>query len=322
MSDVRYCPSCSAQVSASERFCGNCGARMDQPAPVAPTMPFGQQPPAQPPSFGVPPAGSPASFGVPANSTVTPSRRGIPVWAIILLAVVGLCAVGCVAAFALVTMTGQRVSQVFTNIQTEIASTPRPTGQGGGIVPIPTREGDTPTDEPATVTDEIPRPTAANIPTLAPTSTGGGIVGGVNADASAVRTAEAATAEAGQVAALIASSKEIFRDEFVDNRNRWFTGVFEDIETDTIEDGVFKVSWTAKGTSYELYEVRELTNFVAQVDCLVNQGGTDGSCSLVFAQKKDVGFISSRCSTTTTGCLSSTQRATRPPWPRATRPGS
>ncbi|MEI7771940.1 MAG: family 16 glycoside hydrolase [Chloroflexales bacterium] len=89
---------------------------------------------------------------------------------------------------------------------------------------------------------------------------------------------------------MLASGKQIFKDEFVDNRNSWFTGTFNDIETDKIEGGVFKVIWKADSTSYELYEVRDMTDFVAEVDCLVKQGGTDGSCGLVFDQKKDVGY--------------------------------
>ncbi|NNJ11934.1 zinc-ribbon domain-containing protein [Chloroflexales bacterium ZM16-3] len=298
MSDQRYCPSCGTQVSASERFCPSCGTRMDQPASAAPTLPFGQQsaaptqalPPDQdltlPPSFGTPPVGSPASFGVPTASMATPPKRGLPVWAIILIAVAVLGVIGCVASVAFISIFGTSTASA--------TATPRPSGLGGGIVPVATREGDSPTDE-------IPAPTAANIPDAAPTTTGGGIIGGVNVDAAAARTAEAATAQvvavtaqseqaSAALASILASGKQIFKDDFVDNRNRWFTGVFEDIETDTIEGGVFKVNWTAKGTSYELYEVRELTNFVADVDCLVYQGGTDGSCSLVFAQKTDVGF--------------------------------
>ncbi|WP_370650032.1 family 16 glycoside hydrolase [Oscillochloris sp. ZM17-4] len=267
------------------------------PPAQAPTPPTFGTPPVPPPTFGTPPV-PPPTFGAPADPTAAPPRRGLPVWVIILLAVAGLCAIGCVAVAAFVVITGDSTASA--------TATPRPSGLGGGIVPVPTREGGggivpVPTREGDAPTDEIPAPTAANIPTAAPTSTGGGIIGGVNPNAEAARTAEAATAQVvaataqaeqtnAEVASLIASAKQVFKDEFVDNRNRWFTGVFEDIETDTIEDGVFKVSWAAKGTSYELYEVRELTNFVADVDCVVHQGGTDGSCSLVFAQKTDVGF--------------------------------
>jgi len=204
------------------------------------------------------------------------------VWVIILIAVAGLCGVGCIVSIGMLTLLGSRVSSVFTTIE---AATPRP-GQsgGGGIVPVPNRPA-------SGSTEEIPAPTRAAIPT---TPSGGGILGGVNPDAAAVRTAEAATAEASavnaEVAGLIASGRKIFYDELVDNRNAWFTGVFQKIENDKIEGGVFKVIWSGNGTSYELYELRQMTNFIAQVDCQVSQGGTDGSCSLVFDQKNDVGF--------------------------------
>jgi hypothetical protein len=109
-----------------------------------------------------------------------------------------------------------------------------------------------------------------------------------------VQTAQAETAAALQATAeieqILGAGRVVFSDEFVDNRNAWFTGVFEEIETDVIEDGVFKVIWTGASSSYELYEVRELTNFVAEVDCIVVAGGTDGSCSLVFGQRPDIGF--------------------------------
>nr|WP_169308089.1 zinc-ribbon domain-containing protein [Oscillochloris trichoides] len=270
MPDVRNCPSCGAQVSASERFCGNCGSRMDAPPAAAPTIPVGGGPTQVLPR-------EPTAFGVPPGSTALPPKRGLPVWAIVLLAVGGLLVVGCLALFGLVAVFGDQISAT---------PTPRPTTTGsGGIVPPPLR----PSSEP-TPTTPPPTPTSVN--------TTGGIIGGISADASVVRTAEAATAQAlsasaqveAEVAALLASAKLIFSDAFDDNRNAWFTGVFEEIETDKIEGGVFKVQWTARGTSYELYEVRKFTNFIAEVDCLVYQGGGDGSCSLVFDQETDVGF--------------------------------
>lgn len=294
MSDVRLCPSCGAQVSANERFCGNCGTRMDQPA--APTIPIGRQ--ASEPTQIVPPSQAP-SFGVPSTSTPSAPKRGIPIWAIILLSVLGLCAIGCVASIGIVTMLGQRVSNVFATIEVGLAETTRPTSQGGsGIVSFPTRTSDTSTEKP---TDAIPAPTAVNIPTAEPSTSGGGIIDNTGGSAVEIGTAQAATTQAlvatteaemasAEVYALIATGKEVFKDAFVDNRNAWFTGVFEEIETDVIEDGVFKVKWTAKGASYELYEVRGIANFVADVDCLIHQGGTDGSCGLVFDQDKDVGF--------------------------------
>ncbi|MCG8351216.1 MAG: hypothetical protein MI924_25880, partial [Chloroflexales bacterium] len=79
------------------------------------------------------------------------------------------------------------------------------------------------------------------------------------------------------------------RDEFVDNRNNWFTGRYNDKETDLIEDGVFKIIWDAEGFSYEVYMGRDFTNFIAEVDCIIVTGDQEGSCGLVFAQEDNVG---------------------------------
>jgi hypothetical protein len=101
--------------------------------------------------------------------------------------------------------------------------------------------------------------------------------------------AQTATATAA-VAALYPEGRELFRDEFVDNRNFWFTGVFQEIETNLIEEGVFKVRWAGKGTSYELWESRELTDVAAEVECRVLAKAGDGSCALIFGQANEVGF--------------------------------
>lgn len=296
---TRTCPSCSAQVSAGERFCANCGSRMpDTPAAGTPAIdPTQALPPIPPPPPGVtPPAAGPTSFSVPAGSTAPPARRGLPVWLTILIATAGLCGVVCVAGFVMLGFLGQRVSEVFSEIETTIEA-------GGGLVAtadaepieVPTME-DIPTREPVGTAEAVPTRTG-----------GGGIVGGVGGGNSggnnaapiqtqAAQTAEAIIAEAqalqatAEIAAIFAGARQIFTDSFVDNRNAWFTGVFQEIETDKIEDGVFKVIWAANGTSYELYEVREVANFIAEVDCVVHQGGSDGSCGLVFGQKNEVGF--------------------------------
>jgi hypothetical protein len=105
----------------------------------------------------------------------------------------------------------------------------------------------------------------------------------------AERSAQTATATA-EIAALYPAGREVFRDEFVDNRNFWFTGVFQEIETDLIEDGVFKVRWAGKGTSYELWESQELSDFAAEVECRVLAKAGDGSCALIFGQANEVGF--------------------------------
>lgn len=289
---TRTCPSCSAQVNVGERFCANCGGRMpDTPAAGTPAIePTQALPPIPAPPPGItPPPASPSAFSVPPDAVSPPAKRGLPVWLTILLATVGLCGVACIAGFVMLTLLGQRVSEVFSEIQTTVEA-------GGGLAftaePIPTME-DIPTREAVATAVAVPTRTG-----------GGGIVGGVGGagnnaapiQTQAAQTAEAIIAEAqalqatAETAAIFAGARQIFTDSFVDNRNAWFTGVFQEIETDKIEDGVFKVIWAAKGTSYELYEVREVTNFIAEVDCVVHQGGGDGSCSLVFGQKNEVGF--------------------------------
>jgi hypothetical protein len=137
----------------------------------------------------------------------------------------------------------------------------------------PQAAAETPTPAP---TAEVSQATATAAPTVTP-------------DPGPALTAEAATAvvvRTAEAEALLAEATLVFQDEFVDNRNAWFVGVLNELETDLIEDGVFKVIWSGKGTSYELYEVRELTSFIAEVDCLV-VGEGDGSCSLVFGAQED-----------------------------------
>jgi hypothetical protein len=107
------------------------------------------------------------------------------------------------------------------------------------------------------------------------------------AQAAPTQTAVALEAE---INALFASARRVFYDEFVDNRNAWFTGVFREIECDWIEDGVFKVLWTDRGTSYELYELGSFTDFISEVDCRMVRGGVYGSCGLIFAERRNVGF--------------------------------
>lgn len=320
MTTTRTCPTCGAEVSANERFCANCGSRMpdQQPVPVAPTVPLGQQSseptqalPSIPPLpgsnlSGNPPSGGPAPFVVPPGSTAPPPRRGMPTWLIALLIIGGLLLVGCIALFSFLGFAGSQVGNIFATTEAGLSTAePDPTGQGGGIVPFPSAEPDPtaqavpsaeadPTEEAAPTrppeTAEVgPEPTAA--PT---TSGGGGIAGGVGGGATQAQalaqTQQAQAAVAAETQQLLASGQQVFRDEFADNRNNWFTGVFQEVETDKIEGGVFKVIWAADGSSYELYEPREFTNFIAEVDCLIYQGGVDGSCGLIFSQKNDIGF--------------------------------
>lgn len=108
--------------------------------------------------------------------------------------------------------------------------------------------------------------------------------------AAAQATATVIAAATATMQAYYESGTRVFRDEFVDNRNNWFTGRFNDAETNRIEGEVFKVIWDARGTSYELYDVQSLTNFIAEVDCVVYQGDLDGSCGLVFGHNGDANF--------------------------------
>jgi hypothetical protein len=226
----------------------------------------------------------------------TPARRKLPLWAIALLSVAGLCALGCVLLFAGVTyfgaQAGPEVDSVLTTMEAELSTIEAATPEGGGLV-IPTLE-------------RLPTVAPAGSAEAAPTTGGvGGIAGGAAgtgaSGAALVQTAQAATAEAratetaaveatAETEQLFGGAVEVFSDEFVDNRNAWFVGVFQEIETDVIEDGVFKVIWADNGSSYELYEVSELANFIAEVDCRVAMGGADGSCGLVFGQQADAGF--------------------------------
>lgn len=292
MTTSRTCPSCGATVAAGERFCANCGTRM----PDLPT-PAGGQPPVEP-TIQLPPMTPPPgqdALRVPTDGGYpppAPKRRGMPLWAIILLSLVGLCALGCVLSFAGLAVLGSQVEETFATIEVELSTVETlPTEEGSGLI-VPTLEA-IPTRPPESTIEAAPTTEAA------PTAVGGGgvaggAIGGGAAGASQAQTAEAAAAQAleatAEIGQLFSGASEVFKDEFVDNRNAWFVGVWEEIETDKIEDGVFKVIWAGNGSSYELYELRDLTNFIAEVDCKVLTGGADGSCGLVFGQKPDVGF--------------------------------
>lgn len=281
MATSRTCPTCGTPASATERFCANCGTRLSDtlpPAGVEPTQPL--PPPSAPGSTA-----SQGGLGLPPVVPDAPApRKGLPIWAVVLMALGGLCAVGCVASFFVLNLLGQRVSEVFATTVVELTTAePEPSAETGGIVPtfapIPTR--------PPASTAEATRPTSG---------AGGGIVGGTaGSAASQAQTVQAAqTSQTAQteLEQLFATAREVFREEFVDNSNAWATGVISDIETDTIEDGVIKIAWTGRGTTYEPWVERELTNFIADTDCIVQQGGTDGSCGLVFSLQEGTGFYS------------------------------
>ncbi|WP_124682032.1 hypothetical protein [Candidatus Viridilinea mediisalina] len=140
--------------------------------------------------------------------------------------------------------------------------------------------------EPAQPTVE---PTVTSVPSATPDRTATAQVQAATATAVALAS-EAAIMATAEAEALFAQATLIFRDEFVDNRNAWYTGVFQEIETNTIEDGVFKVHWSGRGTSYELYMVRELGNMIAEAECQIIAGARDASCGLIFGQREDIGY--------------------------------
>lgn len=336
----RTCPKCGAEVTIGERFCGNCGARQPDDAPATgPTQMLGSLPSSSPaPTFpseqksqptAPPPASSSTIPSYDASAVAPPKRSGCPLWLIILLSVVGLCMVMAVAGIGILTLLGQRVSSVFSEINSgllvevpEGTLTPfddiQATAEAVATSQVATAEtvlNDSTQDIAATVEaartivsgqgDEVIAGAQATAAALA--TEAAGLQGDLQATAAAVATEAAglqgdlqATAEAvasgatalqatAEAQALFAVARQVFRDEFVDNRNNWFTGRFNEQETNEIADGVFKVTWEKQGFSYEVYEVREFTNFIAQVDCVVVAGGTDGSCGIVFAQVPDVG---------------------------------
>jgi hypothetical protein len=285
---TRFCPNCGAQVNADERFCANCGTRMPDASPP----PASSEPPASsagmptqalnqvpPPNPSVPP--DPTVFTVPPDATAPPPRKGCPVVLIALLSVAGLCVIMLAAGLFAVTLLGQRVSEVFSEVERELA-----TIQVDPTLMAAIEQAGTPEARPTLDAVATPNPLAT------PGRSGG---------AAAVQTSIAATVQAalGDGEALVATAEaevlfalatQLFRDEFVDNRNQWFTGVFREIERNTIEDGVYKVTWFADGFSYELWQVRDLANFIAEIDCRVVAGGGDASCGLIFGQNQDVGF--------------------------------
>ncbi|MBC8078154.1 MAG: hypothetical protein H7Y32_18900, partial [Chloroflexales bacterium] len=98
--------------------------------------------------------------------------------------------------------------------------------------------------------------------------------------------AATATAATATEAALVGQARQVFRDSFDDNRNAWFTGRFGD-EQNAIISGTFQVLHEAAGSSFELYQNRTFTSFIADVDCVVLTKAK-GSCGLAFGAGKGV----------------------------------
>jgi hypothetical protein len=317
------CSKCGASVSSDTRFCANCGARQpdveavtgptqvlsapndaptqglyplppEQTTPLAPndapTQAFHSSSPEQ--TTPLPPrdaptqalysqsptqaplptsefAASPYMSGDP-GATTSKKRNVLLIGSVVVLSLAGLCFVIGIAGIGVLTLLGGQVSEVFGSIETSLI-----------------------TDEPIDA-NRNDQPTSAE-------QTAQAVLQGFEGQESELRaTAEALATE---IAApqprsprapvdpevLLASAQQVFRDEFADNRNNWFTGRFNDKETDLIEDGVFKIIWDKEGFSYEVYGGQRFTNFIADVDCLIVTGGEEGSCGLVFAQEDDVG---------------------------------
>ena len=252
MSINKICPNCGAESNPSERFCPNCGTRLpEQDAAINPTIRIDQPP------FNAPSGGQGSAYPPP-GSAPTPPRKGMPVWLIVLISLGGLAAVLCVAAIAIISglaFLGGKTSQVFSSVNSSLDVATGPTTASSRRTPVSNPADVAPTR------DLVLRPTKT--PTRSTATPAGD--------------------------PILASARQVFRDEFADNSNSWVTGQVSDIETDTIEDGVFKVLWTGKGATYETHE-RDVTNFVADLDCKAERGGTDAGCGFIFGQKTDVGY--------------------------------
>ncbi|NJP04150.1 MAG: DUF1080 domain-containing protein [Chloroflexaceae bacterium] len=81
-----------------------------------------------------------------------------------------------------------------------------------------------------------------------------------------------------------------FVEDFSSNERNWSVGALETGETTTIEDGVFKVRWSGTGASYEVYSGQTYTDFAAELDCALIEGGDNVSCGIVFAEETGVGL--------------------------------
>jgi hypothetical protein len=247
-----------------------------------------------------------------------PAKKGFP-WLPVLLGVVGLCVVASIAVVGMLSLLGRRVSSVFTEINSGLVATSQAID---GFDPPTATAAAEDTAEPDEQPTAASRPTRAGASGLAATrvaqaqqdaaATQAALEAQTSVDLEATAAAgqaqqdEAATAAAAQAQqdeaaaaavvateqALTAGATQAFHDEFVDNRNAWFTGRFNDNETNLIENGVFRVLRDTKGSSFELYQPRSFNNFVAEVDCLVVSGGNNASCGLVYGEQENVGRFS------------------------------
>lgn len=309
---ARVCPSCGSAVAPDERFCPNCGSRIEASTPaISPTPPTA---PVSPSPFSPPPA---SSVDVPP----APKRANNGLVIALIVGVALLCVIGGITAVA-ISMFAITDSNITIQPTAGVSSGGSASGGGiaSGVIPGQTTATPRPQRTARPTADSVATSVAATTLALqaevaatqtalvavvaeqgvvAETQTAIAAIAAEQAAAvAATQTAlaenanagAAATATAAEVEAIFARAQRVFFDEFVDNRNNWFTGVYDEIETDLIEDGVFKVIWAGDGFSYEIYEVRDFADFIAEVDCLVVAGGGNASCGIVFAQVPDVGF--------------------------------
>lgn len=251
------------------------------------------QPQTPPQGYNVPPAGGQGGYPPPPQNPYgnmypgeEPKKRNWLPWILGIGGVLALCIIIPIVVIGFLTMLGSQVSQVFSTVNSGLeapvaVATTRPTS-----TPRPTRERATPTvaseeDDLAQVETAV----AAVEATMAAELTALPIDPSEDPTEPTEPTEEVYVPD---IAELTAGSSLVFRDEFVDNRNNWFLGRFNDEETNIIENGIFRVIRDVSGRSFELYQVRPLTNFVAEVDCLVVED-KEGGCGIVYGQNDNVG---------------------------------
>lgn len=246
--------------------------------------------PQTPPQGYVPPSGGQGGFPPPQNpyggnmypGGEEPKKRNLLPWILGIGGVLALCVIIPIVVLGFLTMLGNQVSVVFSEInsgldQPAAVATVRPTS-----TPRPTRERTTPT--PVSEEDDVVEEDDIALVETAIAE----LEATMAAEPMEPITEPTEDLFVPDINELEAGASVVFRDEFVDNRNNWFIGRFNDNETNIIENGVFRVIRESSGRSFELYQVRPLTDFIAQVDCLVVDD-REGGCGIVYGQNDNVG---------------------------------